>query len=175
MPLSFEEFAAQRLPAVLRFTGVLTGDRYLAEDVVQEVLLKAHKRWADIAAKDQPEGYVRRMVVNEYISWLRKWARIIPTANLTSFDEHRAVPDVATAVADRAHVADQLRKLPPRQRAVIVLRYYEGLADPEIADVLGCSAGTVRGYASRALASMRIDVLPNDFTQRTAASGRDSR
>jgi DNA-directed RNA polymerase specialized sigma24 family protein len=67
--LTFEEFAAARLPAVLRFAGVLTGDRGLAEDVVQEVLLRASGRWESIAGLDRPEAYIRKMIVNEYLSW----------------------------------------------------------------------------------------------------------
>jgi RNA polymerase sigma-70 factor (sigma-E family) len=175
MPLSFDDFVAGRLPAVLRFAGVLTGDRYLAEDVVQDVLLKAHKRWSTIAAKEQPEAYIRRMIVNEHISWLRKWARIIPSARLGAIEDQHAVPDHANGHADRADLADRLSKLPARQRAVIVLRYYEGLSDPEIADVLGCGAGTVRGYASRALAALRVDTTAPDLMRSVVATGRESR
>lgn len=76
--MRFEEFAAARLPAVLRFTGVLTGDRGLAEDVVQEVLIRTHKRWQQIGELDRPELYVRKMVVNEYLSWRRRSWRLIP-------------------------------------------------------------------------------------------------
>lgn len=173
MALSFDTFVVERMPAVLRFTGVLTGDRHLAEDVVQEVLLKAHKRWDDIAAKDQPEAYVRRMVVNEYISWLRKWSRILPSGNMRAIDERQAVPDHASQHADRSDLADRLRRLPARQRAVIVLRFYQGLSDAEIADVLGCGAGTVRGYASRALAALRIVIRQDEFMERAIAGGEE--
>lgn len=154
MTLSFDEFVGTRLPTLLRFTGVLTGDRQLAEDVVQEVLLKAHGRWDRIGALDLPEAYVRRMLVNEYISWRRKWARVVPMPDLSGWE--RAEPDHANRLADRSDLADRLATLPPRQRAVLVLRYYEQLSDTEIGDVLGCAVGTVRGYASRALASLRI-------------------
>jgi RNA polymerase sigma-70 factor (sigma-E family) len=154
---SFDHFVVNRMPAVLRFTGVLTGDRHLAEDIVQEVLLKTHKRWDTIVGLDQPEAYVRRMVVNEYISWRRKWARIVPSPDVVDGGNVPVQPDHADRMADRADVADRLRTLAPRQRAVLVLRYYEGLADAEIAELLGCSVGTVRGYASRGLASLRIE------------------
>ena len=76
--MTFEEFAAAQLPGVLRFAGVLTADRGLAEDVVQEVLIRAHARWTQIESLDQPEAYVRRMIINEFYSWRRKWARIAP-------------------------------------------------------------------------------------------------
>lgn len=174
MPASFDDFVDQRLPAVLRFTGVLTGDRHLAEDVVQEVLVKAHRHWATIAVKQRPESYVKRMVVNEYVSWLRKWGRVVPWEDMR---EHSPdlVPDFADHVADRAEVADRLSQLPARQRAVIVLRYYEGLSDVEIASVLGCRAGTVRGYAARALATLRLNISQANSLEFVTTNGRISR
>ncbi len=172
MPLSFDEFTAGRLPALLRFTGVLTGDRHLAEDVVQDVLLKAHHRWNIIASKDSPEAYVRRMLVNEYISWRRKWARIMPTGDLTDIVDQTPGRDHATEHADRSDLSDRLRQLPARQRAVIVLRYYEGLSHAEVADLLGCSVGTIRGYASRALATMRMDIAETNLIELAVATGK---
>ena len=77
--MTFEEFAAARLPSVLRFAGVLTGDRGLAEDVVQEVLIRASARWQAIVVLDKPEAYVRKMIVNEYLSWRRRF-RTAPAA-----------------------------------------------------------------------------------------------
>lgn len=79
--MTFDEFTAGRLPALLRFAGVLAGDRGLAEDVVQEVLVRTHQRWTKIGALDSPEHYVRRMIVNEYLSWRRRWGRIVPHAD----------------------------------------------------------------------------------------------
>ena len=78
--MRFEEFAATRLPAVLRFAGVLTADRALAEDVVQEVLIRASKRWDQLDRLDHPELYVRKMIVNEYLSWRRRNWRLLPSA-----------------------------------------------------------------------------------------------
>jgi RNA polymerase sigma-70 factor (sigma-E family) len=158
--MRFEEFAGTRLPAVLRFAGVLTGDRALAEDVVQEVLIRAHKRWDQIGQLDRPEQYVRKMVVNEYLSWRRRSWRLIPSGTGPEVDR-RLTPDHAQAHAERDALLAELGKLPRRQRAVLVLRYYEGLSDTEIADVLGCAPGTVRGYASRALAALRIELTPS--------------
>jgi RNA polymerase sigma-70 factor (sigma-E family) len=155
--MRFEEFAGTRLPAVLRFTGVLTGDRALAEDVVQEVLIRASARWQQIGQLDRPEHYVRKMVVNEYLSWRRRSWRLIPGGTGPEID-HRLAPDHAQAHAERDALLAELSKLPRRQRAVLVLRYYEGLSDTEIADVLGCTPGTIRGYASRALAALRIEL-----------------
>lgn len=155
--MRFEEFVGTRLPTVLRFAGVLTGDRALAEDVVQEVLIRASARWQRIGQLDRPEHYVRKMVVNEYLSWRRRSWRLVPGGAGPEIDRRQA-PDYAQAYAERDALLAELSKLPRRQRAVLVLRYYEGLSDTEIADVLGCAPGTVRGYASRALAALRIEL-----------------
>jgi RNA polymerase sigma-70 factor (sigma-E family) len=157
--MRFEEFAATRLPAVLRFAGVLTADRALAEDVVQEVLIRLSKRWDQISQLDRPEQYVRKMIVNEYLSWRRRSWRLVPGGSADEVDD-RVTPDHAGQHAERDSLLAELSKLPRRQRAVLVLRYYEGLPDLEIADVLGCTPGTVRGYASRALAALRIELSP---------------
>lgn len=152
--MTFEEFAAAELDPLLRFAKVLCVDRGLAEDVVQEVLARAMARWAAIGELDQPRAYVRRMIVNEFLSWRRKWSRVSPVA---------ALPETVTSgpaerVADRVQLVAELRKLPPRQRAVLVLRYYGRLSDTEIAADLGCSVGTVRSHISRGLAALRVEV-----------------
>jgi RNA polymerase sigma-70 factor (sigma-E family) len=152
---------------VLRFAGVLTGDRALAEDIVQEVLLRAHKRWPQIGELDRPELYVRKMVLNEYLSWRRRSWRLIPGGAGPDFDT-RFAPDHALGHAERDALLAELSKLPRRQRAVLVLRYYEGLPDKEIADVLGCAPGTVRGYASRALAALRVEMAPQVVSEESS-------
>jgi len=155
--MTFEEFAAARLPAVLKFAAVLTGDRGLAEDVVQEVLIRADARWEAIADLDRPEAYVHKMIVNEYLSWRRRSWRLVLSGSGTDIN-CRPAPDPAAGYAERDAIFAELAKLPLRQRAVLVLRYYEGLSDQEIAEVLGCRPGTVRGYASRALAALRVEL-----------------
>lgn len=156
--MTFHEFTNTRLPVLLRFAVVLTGDRGLAEDVVQEVLLRVHLRWHKISALDSPEHYVRRMITNEYLSWRRRWARVVPHAEPRGRQD--STPDHAVAHAERDAFRTELDKLPRRQRAVLVLRYYAQLSDVEIAEVLGCGTGTVRGYASRALATLRVTLAP---------------
>jgi RNA polymerase sigma-70 factor (sigma-E family) len=151
---SFEQYLAHGLQPLLRLAGALTGDRGLAEEIVQEVMLRASTRWPHIAATGSPPAYLRRMVVNEHVSWRRKWARLIPHAVMPI---EAAESDHADQLADRDALDRLLDALPPRQRAVLVLRYYEGLDDDSIADILGCSAGTVRSHASRALAVLRIN------------------
>lgn len=152
--MTFDEWLRSGLPPLLRFATVLCGTPHLAEDVVQDVAIKAQKKWDRIGAADNPDAYVRRMVVNEYLSWRRKWSRYVPIAEI----EQGSSPDHADRTADRDELLGELAKLPRRQRAVLVLRYYGGLSDPEIAETIGCSAGTVRAHASRALATLRIEL-----------------
>jgi RNA polymerase sigma-70 factor (sigma-E family) len=160
--VTFDEFTGTRLAPLLRFAKVLCVDAGLAEDVVQEVLIRAHARWDRIGQLDKPDAYVRRMIVNEFVSWRRKWARVVPVAVVAD----RADPsDHAGAHAERAELLDRLRSLPRQQRAVVVLRYYGGLSDAEIADELGCGVSTVRSNASRALASLRITVTEARLTE----------
>jgi RNA polymerase sigma-70 factor (sigma-E family) len=155
--MTFEEFVVARLPAVLRFAGVLTGDRALAEDVVQEALIRASGRWQRIGQLDLPEAYVRKMIVNEFLSWRRRSWRLVPGGTGAGLGGP-PIPDPAVDYAERDAITAELAKLPRRQRTVLVLRYYQGLSDPEIAEVLGCRPGTVRGYAARALAALRVEM-----------------
>jgi RNA polymerase sigma-70 factor (sigma-E family) len=161
--VTFEEFAARRLPAVLRFAAVLTGDRAAAEDIVQEAMIRAYRRWDVIGCLDRPEFYLRKMIVNEFLSSRRRLWRLVPSGSGADLDT-RVSPDHAGQHAERDALLAELGKLPARQRAVIVLRYYEGLPDREIAELLGCTPGTVRGYASRALAALRVELAPQPAT-----------
>jgi RNA polymerase sigma-70 factor (sigma-E family) len=149
--MRFEEFAAARLPALLRFAFLLSGDRELARDLVQETLTRALVRWHRIEAADRPYAYVRTMLTNEFLAFRRR--RRLPTVPLT--DE--LVPARPSDEHD-PELWQQLAGLPKQQRAVLVLRYYEGLSDAEIAEVLRCSPGTVRGYAARAFATLRVEL-----------------
>ncbi len=160
--MRFEEWAPARLPTLVRFAAALTADHGLAEEIVQEVLITAYGRWSRIAALDQPEAYVRRMITNEFLTWRRRWARVTPHADVGAVATGVArrvdtAPDHAEAHVQRDAVRAELARLPRRQRAVLVLRYYERLTDPEIAAVLDCPSGTVRSLASRALAALRVD------------------
>jgi RNA polymerase sigma-70 factor (sigma-E family) len=158
--MRFEEFALARLPALLRYAMLLTDDRELARDLVQEVLARALVRWRRIGKLEEPYGYVRKMVTNEYLSLLRR--RRVHTVALTyeALDGPGApaTAEVAPGRPDESELWQRLSTLPRKQRAVIVLRYYEDLTDQEIADVLGCGASTVRSYASRALATLRVEL-----------------
>ena len=166
--MTFGEFAAARLQALLRYAMVLTGDRDLAQDVVQEVLARAQVRWGTISKTAAPDAYVRRMVLNEYLSWRRSWTfRHVRAAGdrlIDLSDGNLAARDHADRVADADDVWNRLATLPRRQRAVLVLRYYEQLHDDEIASLLSCSPATVRSHASKALASLRLRTPVGDPT-----------
>jgi len=149
---TFEEYVAARGHALLRFGHVLTGNRQLAEDLVQEALSRAHPRWRKIGRLEHPDAYVRRMVVNGFLSWRRlRSSQVVLVATVPE----TVGRDLGEAVADRDAMWRLLATLPRQQRAVLVLRFYEGLADEEIAQLVGCSTATVRVHASKALARLR--------------------
>jgi RNA polymerase sigma-70 factor (sigma-E family) len=154
---AFDAFAKRELDGLLRYATVLTGDRELADDLVQDVMVKAFRSWALVEAAENQRAYVRTMLTHAYLSWRRTWAVRHVLLSFGEFPDDGAVGDHADGIADRDAVWQRLARLPRRQRSVIVLRYYERLTDAEIADVLGCSAVTVRGYAARALATLRLD------------------
>jgi RNA polymerase sigma-70 factor (sigma-E family) len=155
--MEFEEFAAARSPALLRYATLLSGDREEARDIVQEVLARAMLKWRRIAAAGEPYAYARRMVTNEFLSLLRR--RKLSFVPLQERDlDGPGAPVAPNPAGPDDELWQLLGTLPRQQRAVIVLRYYEGLSDDEIADVLHCRPGTVRGYASRALSILRIEL-----------------
>lgn len=147
----FTAFVATRGPAMLRVAYALTGDQHAAEDLLQTALAKAYARWSRIRGDAEP--YVRRILYHDQISgWrLRSRRSEVPVAT---------VPDVAVAdhgdrTALRLMVRGALLRLPPRQRAVLVLRYLEDLSVEETAAVLGTRAGTVASQTSKALVKLR--------------------
>ncbi len=158
--MTFEEFAQSRLPALLAFATVLTGQRATAEDITQDVLIRAHRKWHQISGLDRPELYVRKMVLNEFLSWRRRSWRTVPAANPVPVQD--VTVDHAASYDDYAAMLAQIAKLPGRQRAVLALRYYEDRSDAEIAELLGCAPATVRAYASRALAALRVELRPDE-------------
>ncbi|MGB2572439.1 SigE family RNA polymerase sigma factor [Micromonospora citrea] len=155
--MTYEEFADSRLTALLRYAVMLTGDPHQAQDLVQETMVRAQLNWRRVARADSPERYVRRMLTNQYVDWRRgSWMRRV----LLRGEPEDAVPvavDHAQDTVDRDQVWAWLARLPRRQRASLVLRYYEDLPDAEIAEILGCAVGTVRSSISRALATLRAE------------------
>ncbi len=155
MPVSFEDYARARLGPLLRTATAISGDPYLAEEIVQDVFIKVARHWAAIGPREHRDAYVRRMVVNELVSWRRKWSRLIPSPSVII---ETVEPDPAARVADRDLLDRELQQLPTRQRIVLVLRYLEGLGDADIAAAMGCAESSVRSFAARGLASLRIQL-----------------
>jgi RNA polymerase sigma-70 factor (sigma-E family) len=152
-PQGFDDFVATRSPRLLRTAFLLTRDWALAEDLLQTALARTWEAWRRIDG--DPEPYVRRIIVNTYASsWRRRWRGELPTADLPEAAD-QADPNVG--IDDRDRLWRALGRLPRRQRAVLVLRYFEDLSEAEIADVLNCSVGTVKSQASRAVAKLRLD------------------
>jgi RNA polymerase sigma-70 factor (sigma-E family) len=149
----FRAFVAARSPSLLWFAHVLTGDRHTAEDVVQIALAKTALGWSRVRRKENAEGYVRRAIVNTHLNAMRRkpWRE----------QPREFMPDDALArraeeeLDDRDAMWAALAGLPPKQRAVLVLRYYEDLSEADIADVLGCSRGTVKSQAAKGLLHLR--------------------
>lgn len=151
---AFRDFAAARLPALLRFGHVLTGNPAAAEDLVQSALVRTVASWSRVRRRDDPEGYVRRTMVNLQTNvWrARPWREGL-TADLPELANARSME---SEYDDRDRMWRALATLPPRQRAVLVLRYYSELSEAEIAETLGCSKGTVKSQAAKALAKLRL-------------------
>jgi RNA polymerase sigma-70 factor (sigma-E family) len=152
--VTFDEFMAARLQPLLRYAVMLTGDPHLAEDLVQETMVRAHLKWRRVSATAVPELYVKRMLTNAYLDHRRgSWFRRVVLRHDPA--EHATIGDHAEAAAARAEVWSLLAVLPARQRAALVLRFYEEFDDIRIAAVLDCAEGTVRSYISRGLATLR--------------------
>jgi RNA polymerase sigma-70 factor (sigma-E family) len=157
----FGDYVASRSAVLLRMAFLLTGHRADAEDLVQVALAKTYVAWHRIQDRRAVDGYVRRAMVNTHISWWRqRRLEEYPTEHVPeqAVDDHSGDSEVHDALC-RA-----LRRLPPRMRAAIVLRYFEDLSEAEIAGLLGVSVGTVKSTLSRAVAKLRIDdELLGDF------------
>jgi RNA polymerase sigma-70 factor (sigma-E family) len=149
----FEQYMAARQPSLLRTAYLLTGDRHSAEDLVQTSLAKLYLSWDKVQRRELVDGYVRRIMVNENNSlWRRAWKRKEVTTD--------TVPDYV-GVADRHDHGERtalwefVQTLPRKQRAVVVLRYYEDLTERQTAETLGCSLGTVKSQSHDAIRALR--------------------
>jgi RNA polymerase sigma-70 factor (sigma-E family) len=150
-PEGFAEFVAARYAALVRYGVLLTGDRGRGEDLTQEALVRTYRAWSRLHPDGAPEPYTRRVMVRAAwragrFRWL-EW----PTASVP----HRPAADPYGPHDTAAALLAALRSLPAGQRVVLVLRYWGGLSEKEIADEIGCSVGTVKSRASRALAALR--------------------
>ncbi|PYC88421.1 SigE family RNA polymerase sigma factor [Streptomyces tateyamensis] len=158
--LTLDDFLAAELPGLSRFAGALTGDPYLAEDVLSDALLALVPRWRKVSTLERPAAYVRQIVVNTYLSERRKTARrrTAPTADTCVLD--RAGPDASEAVVRQDEVDRLLSQLTSRQRAAVVMRYLLDQDDQQIAEALGCTPATVRSHLSQARAVLRLPAQP---------------
>lgn len=157
---TFEKFVTQRLPALYRYAMVLTQNRHDAEDLVQEALTRTGLRWSAIRRKDDPEGYVRTAMVRIMAN---RWRRPKREVSVSDPPEPAAEDVALERLLDDDGIRSRIAGLPPRMRAVLVLRYVEERGDAEIAWLLGCSCGTVKSQASRGLARLREAVKTEEI------------
>jgi RNA polymerase sigma-70 factor (sigma-E family) len=148
----FVDFVAARWKSLYRLAYLLTASPTAAEDMLQTTLEKAYVSWARISRMEYPEAYVRRMLAHAVVSSNRRaWLREVPSARMPE----RSGEPVDAGVLDRSLLWPLVCALPERQRAVIVLRYYEDLTEVQISEVLGCAPGTVKSQASAAMKALR--------------------
>lgn len=171
----FREFVAARSKSLLHTAYLLTGDWEQGRDLLQTALASTARRWSQLRDRQQPETYVRRAIYHAQMDRFRllSWGKETVTDTLP--DPPAQAADWADTVVQRQDLMAALRRLPKRQRAVIVLRYFEDLPDPEIAAILGVAQGTVRSQTHKALASLRVafaEAGPSATASSSAASGR---
>ena len=171
----FAAYVRDRGEHHLRVAVLLTGDWHAAEDLVQASLVKLYRAWPRLDTDADPDGYLRRIMINTHRSWWRaRWRRETPAAVLP---ERSGGEDLADRMALGAVVRQALTRLSRQQRAVLVLRYCEDLPEAEVAALLGCTAGTVKTHAHRGLRALR-ELLGGEFAQLAVneepASRRDS-
>lgn len=167
--VTYEEFVTTRAHALLRYGYVLTGNADDAADLVQDGLVRLRGGWEGVVNKSDPEGYVRTIMARRHISL---WRRRRRERLVGSVPEERYDDRGIEQAENDPRLWEALAELPPRQRAVLVLRYYEDRADEEIAGILGISRGTVRSQAARALDKLRADWRP---AAAVAGGGRHDR
>jgi RNA polymerase sigma-70 factor (sigma-E family) len=155
---AFERYVALRQHALLRTAVMLTGDLPTAEDLLQTALARLYLAWHRVQREEAMDSYVRRIMVNQYTSWWRRtWRRRETTVDPADLvpNQRSSGAGIDVEVVERAALWRVVQLLPPRQRATIVLRFYEDLSEAQTAEVMGCSVGTVKAASSRALARLR--------------------
>jgi RNA polymerase sigma-70 factor (sigma-E family) len=153
----FTKFVAERNHALFRVAYALTGNQHAAEDLLQGALAKTYVKWSRIST--DAEGYVKRILYRDWISLWRR--RVRRPETMTATPPEQIGDDGSEQTVLRLVLRQALLELPPRQRAVVVLRYLDDLGEREVAEILGCSPGTVASQASRALAKLRRTVGPH--------------
>lgn len=150
----FDRYVTDAWPRLLRSAWLLTGDWHLAEDILQTALAKTYTRWRRVRA-GSADAYVRKVLATTYLSWWRRrWRAEVPTAELPE----RPAADTTSADTElRVTVTDALRRLPTRQRAVLMLRFHADLTESATARAMGVTVGTVKSHTARALATLRAE------------------
>lgn len=159
-PDDFEAYVRARSPALLRSAYLLTGDEHLAEDLVQDALWRTHRAWKRLRHSN-PDAYTRKVMYHLNISW---WRRRRPPEVSTARPPERAEREME--VDTNLVLRDVLQQLTPKQRAVIVLRFYEDLTESATAEVLGVAVGTVKSQCAKALARLRVHTVDLQETSR---------
>lgn len=150
---AYEEFVVARSASLFRTALLVVGDHQLAQDLVQESLVKTYVAWARLRDIGNAEAYTRRVIVTTAISWRRR--RSFHERPLEALPEI-SVTDPSDAVAGQADLWAEVQALPPRQRAAVVLRYCEDLSEAQTSELMGCAVGTVKRHASLGLAKLRV-------------------
>jgi RNA polymerase sigma-70 factor (sigma-E family) len=150
----FREFTRTRASQLHQCAYLLCGDWHLAHDLVQDTLVKAYQHWPRVRSAENPDAYVRRILLNEVRGRWRRRERSVPVPRFTDGIEP-VTHDTTDEIARRAGLMQALVALPLRQRATVVIRYLEGMSERETAAVLGCSEGTVKSQSARALGTLR--------------------
>ncbi len=154
----FADFVRENTPALMRTAYLLTGNPQAAEELVQDTLVRLYPKWDRVSAADVPLAYVRKALSNGYVNSTRRASR--REFAYADVPEHVDEHDEYGRLADREQLRDVLAGLPGRQRAALVLRFFEDLDDADTADALGCRVGTVRSLISRGLAALRDRIDP---------------
>jgi RNA polymerase sigma-70 factor (sigma-E family) len=157
-PPGFHDYAAANRDRLVRFGWLLTGDRQTAEDLVQAALVRVWLRWERVSGGDNVDGYVHKVMTSTHLTWRRRMWKHERPAGLAGDRPFANQPEEADAHArwdDADALMGALRGLPPRQRAVLVLRFYLDLPEADCAEALSCTVGTVKSQTSKALRSLR--------------------
>jgi RNA polymerase sigma-70 factor (sigma-E family) len=165
----FTDFVADHGGRLLRTACLVTGDAHLGEDLLQTALAKAYGSWGKVQRADHPAAYVRRLMINTHLSWVR---RLMNSERAVETFSDVASGDLQAAHAESDVMRRALLRLSPRIRTAVVLRYFEDLTEAETAEVMGCSRSTVNNHVTKGLAALRALLAPAGDSYPTATAGR---
>jgi RNA polymerase sigma-70 factor (sigma-E family) len=162
----FTDFVAEHGGQLLRTACLVTGNAHLGEDLLQTALAKAYGSWAKVRRADHPAAYVRRLMINAHLSWVR---RLMNTEQVLETFPDVGSGDPQTAHAENDEMRQALLRLSPRVRTAVVLRYFDDLSEAETAQLMGCSRSTVNNHVSKGLAALRGLLAPGRDDLTTAS------